>query len=244
MNLQSDFLHRLESIVSSAGELAQSCRTGLQMDLKPDGSIVTNADREVEKYLFDGLSRLAPKATFWGEESGFAPPGPDGAWLIDPIDGTSNFYFGLPLWGVTVGFIQLGRVIAGSVALPDLGWSFRAMEGQGAELNGEPMISAKPGPILPFELVGQADDGAKAFDTIPGKRRHFGAFVVEAMFVAKGGIRGLLSTKARLYDVAGSLVVLRELGYRVVTADMAPFDESHWHIDSPCGPFAVLPPEP
>ncbi|MBS1724183.1 MAG: hypothetical protein JSS66_14665 [Armatimonadetes bacterium] len=242
MALPTDLLSTLEAVTVEAGRLAQSLRRNMEVSHKPDGSLVTSADRDVEVMLREHLPGIIAETGIWGEEFGFEEPGPNGTWLVDPIDGTSNFVFGQPLWGVTIAHMAGGRLTAGSVAMPDLGWSFVAVEGQGAFKNGERLATVKCGPIERFELVGQADDGSEAFDFLPGKRRHLGAFVAEAMFMATGGMRAMTATKASLYDAAGSLVVLREAGAEVRNADGSAFDESKWLAPGRVDPFVILPP--
>lgn len=241
MPVKNGLISELEQIVREAGIMAQSARKGMVVSTKPDGSLVTTVDQEVERFLRQELPKLVPDTTIWGEEYGFAEPGPGGSWLVDPIDGTSNFVYGQPLWGVTVGLLEAGKLVAGVVAIPDMDWSFRAAFGQGAFFNGEPMVTLNSGPLQKCQLVGQADDIRDPFHFLPGKRRHFGAFVVEAMFLAKGFFRAMTSTKVKLYDAAGSLVVLRELGIEVRTLDGELFDEGKWMRDERCEPFAMVP---
>lgn len=241
MPLDQGLVIELERATKAAGDMAQKKRESLATELKPDGSIVTNADRDVETFLRKELGPLVPGATFWGEEFGFDEPDSETVWLIDPVDGTTNFAFGQPLWGVTVALMQDGRLEAGTVFLPDLGWSFRAGLGDGAFMNGNPLDPVEPGPIKPFELVGQSDDKSDPFDFLPGKRRHYGSFVVEGMFLARHYLRAMTSTKVKLYDAAGCLVVLRELGLEVRTKEGCLFDEAHWLRDVRCEPFAMVP---
>lgn len=221
--------------------MAVRLRSTAVTERKPDGSLVTTADKDVEAFLRAELPTLLPGTSIWGEEFGFEEPGPAGTWLVDPVDGTSNYVFGQPLWGVTVALLVEGRLTVGSVVVPDLGWAFSAATGEGAWLNGSRLPHIAPGPIQPFELVGQADDGHEVFDFLPGKRRHYGAFVVEAMMMAKGGLRAMIATKAHLYDAAGSLVVLRECGADVRTPRGEDFDEAQWARPGRCGPFAIVP---
>lgn len=208
---------------------------------KEDGSLVTEADREVEQFLRNELKHLAEGATFWGEEYGYQEPGSGGLWLLDPIDGTSNYAYGQPLWGVTVALAQEGTLVAGVVALPALGWSFRALRGHGAWCNGERMAQIPAGCVKPNELVGRSDERHDPFTPLPGKRRHFGSFVVESMFVALGMFRAMTSTRVKLYDAAGSLVVLREVGIEVRMKSGEGFDESQWLRDVRCDPFVMAP---
>lgn len=236
----SDLLNLAVPIVQAAGKQAQSLRATMEVRLKPDGSIVSDADTLVEEQLRRNLGPLLPEATVWGEEMGFAEPAEAGWWLIDPIDGTSNYVFGQPLWGVSVGLYKHGRLEMGIVDLPDLGWTFAAALGAGATRNGVALPQVKTGPIARHELLGHADDNHEAFSFLPGKRRHLGAFVIEAMFMAAGGLRAMTSTKCKLYDAAASIVILRELGAEVRTARGCLFDESAWAQPVLCEPFAIV----
>jgi myo-inositol-1(or 4)-monophosphatase len=171
-------------------------------------------DRAVEEWLRPRLEELYP-AAIWGEEFGLEGDHETACWMIDPIDGTSNYVFGLPLWGTTVG-LRIGKqIVAGVVALPDLGKLYSGSLGDGAFCNGDSMPKCKPGPLQRYHLVGYTH-----LDMIPvwqpkvgGKGRVCGACVIEAMFLADGGRHSLVLGRTCLYDVAGSLAVLQELGF-------------------------------
>ncbi len=123
----SDALSRLGAILDSAARIAVAERARMHVESKPDDSLVTNADKAVERYLRGELPALAQKSTIWGEEEGYEPEGPGGLWLVDPIDGTSNYRFGQPLWGISVGLYRNGGVPEiGGIALPDLGETYLA----------------------------------------------------------------------------------------------------------------------
>lgn len=215
-------LLELDRILGEAGRIAQRAREDLRSELKPDGSIVTNGDRLVETYLRQELRGLRPGASFWGEEFGFQPETPEGLWCIDPVDGTSNYSFGSPIWGVTAGLVHGEGVRLGAVVLPDLGETYLADE-HGTWMNGVPMAPIPPGPIKPEELVSASDPILRTLiDQIPGKLRNSGAFVVDAMWVARQRFRGLVGQREKLYDVAASLLILRNLGADIRYADGAP----------------------
>ncbi len=230
-----------DGVLRHAAEIALDCRRRLVRELKPDGSMVTNADREVEAYCRRALTEALPGSTVWGEEEGFEEPGPNGLWLVDPIDGTTNFAFGQPLWGITIALWREGALQVGAVCLPDLDRWFLAERGRGATCNGLPLAPVSPNPIRQEELIGLADDSPGPFRGLGGKSRHVGAFVVEAMFVALGYYRAMTATRCKLYDAAGSLVILRELGARVVTATGEGFDDGRYVRPVLCEPFAVVP---
>src|SRR6187431_648871 len=109
----------LESIARQAGKIAQDARRESTRELKPDGSIVTNGDRLVEEFLRRELPKVV-NAPIWGEEYGYAEEDPNGVWAVDPVDGTTNYAFGSPLWGVSIALVKGDEVELGAVFLPDL----------------------------------------------------------------------------------------------------------------------------
>ncbi|MCW5936283.1 MAG: hypothetical protein KIT11_03125 [Fimbriimonadaceae bacterium] len=234
-------LRELERVMAEAAEIALAAREELKVENKGDGSLVTNVDRAVETFLRERLVPMVPGTTVWGEEFGYEEPGENGSWLVDPIDGTSNFAYRQPLWGISAGLLQAGRLTRGAVILPDLGESYVAAEGQGAFLNGDRLLNVVPGPVKRTELMAHSEEVAPEFEVLGGKPRMLGAFVIEAMFAATGRIRGMTSHRCHLYDAAGSLVVCREVGLRVQHTDGREFDESGFARPVSCGHFAILP---
>ncbi|MBI1757067.1 MAG: hypothetical protein HYR64_08185, partial [Fimbriimonas ginsengisoli] len=175
----AEFRSEIEAALRQAGNLAQECRGSEPPELKPDGSLVTVGDRRVEDYLRDALGRLLPGAAFWGEESGHAEPAADGLWAVDPIDGTSNYAFGSPLWGVSVALVQDRRPVVGGIFLPDLGECYISEAGAGAWKDGRPLEPLLRGPVKPFELIGASDPAIRQVgrNGLPGKLRCAGSVV-------------------------------------------------------------------
>lgn len=233
MAYPSPLLSSLGAIVQEAGALAQRMRkAGIGRELKPDGSIVTPADREVEVVLRKQLVDLYPDTNVWGEELGFATEGEGGLWLVDPIDGTSNFSFGSPLWGVSVALMRAGELELGAVVLPDLNEVYLAERGRGAFLNGQAMPPIPPGPIRPEELVSYEPKGCVSLDTpLPGKLRCAGAFVIDGTFTARQRYRGLIGCREKLYDVAASVLLAAELGADIRYANGSPMVLSELVVD-------------
>ena len=104
---------------------------GVSVDTKPDGTPVTVADREIEQALADALMRLRPEDAVLGEELG-ARGASRRRWLLDPIDGTSNFVSGNPEWGTHVALEDDGQIVLGVITRPALGLSWWAHRGHGA----------------------------------------------------------------------------------------------------------------
>ena len=201
----------------------------MESELKPDGSIVTTADREVEAFLRSELASAWPGTSFWGEELGRGEPSEAGHWLIDPIDGTSNFNFGSPLWGISVAFAVGDKLELGAVWLPDLGESYLCEAGNGAFAGGVPMEPIPPGPVLKHQLVSCNELILRRYspDQLPGKIRCAGAFVVDGTFTARQRYRGLIGFGEFLYDAAPCILIAQELGadIRWATGEPLPISE-------------------
>ena len=234
----------LEPIVREAGRIAQKAREELVRELKPDGSVVTNGDRLVEEFLRRELPRLVLDAGIWGEEFGYETEGPGGLWTVDPVDGTTNYAFRSPIWGVTVGLVKGAEFAVGAVFLPDLGEMYLASLGHGATLNGQPMKPIPPGPVEPFQTVSYGETLMRRYPGVvwPGKMRCTGAFVVEAMFTATQRYRGMIGIREKLYDVAGSVCIARELDADVRNADGTPLNMAELKENRPiAGPWLIFP---
>ncbi|HZH98584.1 MAG TPA: inositol monophosphatase family protein [Fimbriimonadaceae bacterium] len=211
MSGYSDLLPELERIAREAGRIAQRARENFVRELKPDGSVVTNGDREVEVFLRRELTTLVPGSTVWGEEFGYEEEGPGGLWCVDPVDGTSNYSFGSPLWGVSIALIVGTRPVLGAIGLPDLRELYLGADGAIVKRNGVPMPPVPPGPVEKHELVSYNDHIARMGQPLPGKMRITGAFVVDAMFMLGQRFRGLIGYREKLYDMAATALFAQQL---------------------------------
>lgn len=235
---------KLEELLRQCGDIALAVRSDHDRQQKTDGSLVTKADQQIEDFLMDRLPELVPGTCVWGEEHGHRLPGKAGLWVVDPVDGTTNYSFGSPLWGTSIGLVQDGRITLGGIILPEMNEVYSAHLGGGATLNGQPLPLVRDGEIDRTELVSYAEDTLFAYPTadIPGKMRYNGAFVVEAAFMAKGAFRGLISQRANLYDIAASVVILCELGAEFRQVNGSPIDLD-WVTQNGRmpGPFVIFP---
>ncbi|HJP81903.1 MAG TPA: inositol monophosphatase family protein [Fimbriimonadaceae bacterium] len=213
----SEELRLLAESMDQAAEIARQNRHPHQFKLKPDGSIVTDADVAVESYFREQLARDWPGTTFWGEEFGRDPISGTGYWLIDPVDGTSNFAFGSPLWGISVALAVGTRIEFAAIWLPDLNEKYLGQVDNGAWLNSEPLPQIPHGTVQRHELVSQNERVGRHYgrQSIPGKVRCAGAFVVDGMFTATQRYRGLVGLDEYLYDAAASILINQELGAEV-----------------------------
>lgn len=236
-------LAKLIAIVDDAGKNALQMKSGRVIELKDDGSHVTNVDRQTELRLKSSLLPQWPGTNLWGEEFGFEPMGEKGLWLVDPIDGTSNFAHGLPLWGISVALMDAEGLQLGVIALPELDVILAAERGGGAFWNGESMAKIPAGEIAVTDLVSVNESHAKRLKLdLPGKFRLSGAFVIDGAFTVKQYFRALYGVNEKLYDIAASVLAARELGGHVAFFDGEPFNELDWVVDDKIGrPWGIFP---
>ncbi len=220
----ADLRASIAEIAIRAGRLALDAKGATESFLKPDGSIVTTADRDVESFIRSELHKLTPSIPVWGEEHGFAQDDGDGVWVVDPIDGTTNYAAGAPLWGVSIALVQESTIQVGALAIPEFDELYLAARGEGATRNDRTLNVLSPGPIEPSGVVGYCEAVAKLGLSLPGKQRCLGSFVVEGTWVASGRFRGMVGMRERLYDVAAAVLLIEELGGDVRYADGHPFE--------------------
>ncbi|MBL8724556.1 MAG: inositol monophosphatase [Planctomycetes bacterium] len=184
------------------------------------GDFVTPVDLRSERRLRAALRRALPEAGFLGEETDPADLGRDWLWVVDPIDGTSNFAHGLPHFAVSVALLHCGDpVLAILHAFPENA-SYLAMRGNGARRNGRALRMPK----------GRCDDGAilgcqwfrgqqdlrflAALQRDGGRIRTLGSSVTQLLDVAVGRLDANVQEQGRVWDIAAAGLVVEEAGGR------------------------------
>ena len=136
--------------------------------------VVTAMDRASEELVADRIHAARPDDGLLGEE-GSDEPGTTGVrWVVDPLDGTVNYLYGLPFWAVSIGVEQDGQAIAGVVHAPVLGWTFTATRGGGAFRNGE-RLHGSPVTSLAQVLL------ATGFSYVSERRRYQGGWIAQVL---------------------------------------------------------------
>jgi myo-inositol-1(or 4)-monophosphatase len=216
----------LKKLVVEAGQLARRLADDFTLEIKSDDSFVTSADRAVESYLRENLACLLPDAGFFGEEEGFTNHHARRLWAIDPIDGTSNFVFGIPLWGVSVALVEEETCRLGVIFLPVLDELYWAEAGGGAYLNGKRIMAVDSGEFTSEDVICYASDAVSAdlLSMMPGRPRCFGSAVVKLAWTAAGRVRGAISL-GKLYDLAAGLLLCREAG-----CETRYLSGAEWHL--------------
>ena len=180
-------------------------------ELKPDRSLVTEADREVERFLVERLRAIEPEAQVLAEEGTAAEARDDKrpTWAVDPIDGTAVFVAGLPSWSISVGFIRDGQPELGCVYLPIPDEMFLADVGAGCSWNGSQVEMKEP---TKADWLAVPSNFHRRFrSSYPGKHRCLGSTAAHIAWTARGAAAAAISY-AHLWDIAGALACCRASG--------------------------------
>jgi fructose-1,6-bisphosphatase/inositol monophosphatase family enzyme len=214
-----------EQLARAAGDMALAGRKSGIVTATTKSSptdMVTQYDKASEDMITAGLRELRPDDGIVGEE-GASREGTSGiTWHIDPIDGTSNFYFDIPMWAVSIGAVDDNGPIAGAVYAPALRDMFTAARGEGATLNGD-RISVRENTVLSDALVctgfsyhvSQREAHARRVATMVGQIRdirRFGAAAIDLCFVACGRLDAYFEEHLNSWDLIAGQVIATEAG--------------------------------
>lgn len=220
-------LRALEAALRGAGRIALAGFRRVAPEIKDDGSVVTQADRDAEDHLRAALEALLPGVPFLGEESP-PPPGDDGwLWAVDPIDGTQGYATGFSYFCNVIGLMLGGRPVLGAVLLPALGPAgdlYLGGQGVPASRNGVPIEVVRPDSKVAPAFFAPSDVHRRKGFRFPGKIRCVASTAAHVTLVADGGAVGALVTWAYLWDVAGPLAILEAAGGAACHDDGSPLD--------------------
>ncbi|ACK52594.1 Inositol-phosphate phosphatase [Methylocella silvestris BL2] len=207
----------------------------LQVSVKGPGDFVSAADKRAEKVLFEELSKARPGYGFLMEESG-AVEGSDKShtFIIDPLDGTTNFLHGLPIFSISIGLVREGQVVAGLVYNPANDDMFVAEKGQGAYLNNRRLRVAARRDLGEALIgcgtphIGKANGHARfkqEFSAVMANVaniRRLGSAALDLCYVAAGNYDGFWERDLQQWDIAAGIIMVKEAGGYITDADGGP----------------------
>jgi myo-inositol-1(or 4)-monophosphatase len=196
----------------------------LQVSLKGPANFVSAADKRAEETLYAELTKARPGYSFLGEEGGKR----DGAdkshtWIVDPLDGTTNFLHGIPQFAISIALERDGAIIAGLIYNPAIEELFVAEKGKGAFLNdqrirvavrtrlSEAVIACGLPHIGRGDLVLARKETGAMQEQVAGLRR-FGAAALDLAWIAAGRLDGYWERDIKPWDMAAGLILVREAG--------------------------------
>lgn len=195
--------------------------------------LVTDADIQSEAAIIETITKAFPDHAILAEESG-DHDGSGGRWIIDPLDGTTNFAHGLPQFCVSIAFAADDDILAGVVLAPLLDELFVGIRGQGAQLNGTPIAVSTTKVLADSLLVtGFPYDHQTIFDELMRRFqrcltatqgiRRLGSAALDLCYVANGRFDGFWEQHLKPWDTAAGFVVASEAGARTTVFSNAPY---------------------
>ncbi len=239
--------------VADAGAQARRARTslrGLDVRRKGCGDFVTAVDLRIEARLRRSLSSAHPGHGFLGEEGGGSELAADFVWVVDPIDGTSNYARGLGYYAVAVACLHRGSPVVAAMSCQPEDRIYSAIQGLGA-FRGRRRIRLGRGRLDDGSILGcQWHRASTSLDFVPGlvatgaRLRNFGCTVVHLCEIAMGRLDGNVQEQGKIWDVAAPGLLVLEAGGRFTGWDgrpVFPFADLDGTIDYPtvAAPAAV-----
>jgi myo-inositol-1(or 4)-monophosphatase len=211
-------------------------RSTFQVREKSPANLVTEVDIQSEKIILDILIRLHPDIDFLTEEQNVPyKENAEQRWIIDPLDGTTNFAHGYPLFGVSIALESNGSVVLGVVFIPMLEEIFVAERGKGAYRNDAPIevshVDELPQALLasgfPYDAWTNSDDNTNEWAALLKSVvscRCDGSAAIDLCHVAAGNLDGYWELELEAWDMAAGSLIVEEAGGYVSLPDGKPFN--------------------
>lgn len=194
-----------------------------KVELKGPSDLVSYVDKESEKSIIKGLKKIIPDAGFITEEETTSQGRKEFTWIIDPLDGTTNFVHGIPNYCVSIGLMYKGEIVSGVVYEVANDECFHASKGNGAFLNGQPIQVRKDPDIrncvlatgFPYYNFERLEEYLRILNDLmkhtQGLRR-MGSAAADMAYVACGRYGGFFEYNLNSYDIAAGVILVKEAG--------------------------------
>ena len=219
-------------------------RSGFRVDKKGAIDLVTEVDLECERMCRTTIADRFPDHDILAEEMGATSAARTPSryrWVFDPLDGTTNYAHGLPIFCSSLALEIDGRAEVGAIYDPTRRELFTAERGLGARLNGAPLGVSRTGVLgdallvtgFPYDVQKQAGDLVALFGEFLGRARavrRLGSAALDLCYVAAGRFEGFWEQHLKAWDVSAGALIVAEAGGRVTGMDGSPFDPAAGHL--------------
>jgi myo-inositol-1(or 4)-monophosphatase len=215
----------------------------IQRKVGQETNLVTEVDRQSEELIVGIIKRHFPQHDILAEESGYKIAGVDGTrekkseykWIIDPLDGTTNYTHHFPVFAVTIALERAGELILGVVYDPNFDELFTAEKGKGAYINGKRMSVSKTDRLIrsllvtgfPYNVRDNPDHAIEHFVNFLKEAqaiRRMGSAAIDLAYIAAGRIDGFWEVALNPWDVAAGVLLIREAGGKVTDFSGNPYN--------------------
>lgn len=227
----SKLLQQAISMARAAGDVQMEYFRSSHLNIETKSNtydVVTAADKASEKLIKDYIHTEFPTHGIISEESADENAGNEWRWVIDPLDGTTNFSQGLPTFCVSIALEHNEEAVVGVVFAPYLGELFHAVKGGGAYLNGKPIRCSQKKSLaesvlatgIPYDKLTNPDNNIKEVTEVaPLVRgiRRLGSAAMDLAYVGAGFLDGYWELALNRWDVAAGMLIAREAGAKLVS---------------------------
>jgi len=231
----AEYLQTAIDLSRAAGDILNHYATRDKLvEFKGQANLVTVADKESEELIIGGILARYPTHSILAEESGATQPGAPVQWIVDPVDGTTNFAHGYPFYCVSIAVEENGKPICGAVYDPVRDEMFTASAGGGAFCNGERLrVSTVDRLSQALLITGFPYNFRERIDTVMDQFRKFlvasqavrrgGSAALDLCYVAAGKLDGFWELNLQPWDTAAGRIIVEEAGGLVTDFNGGPF---------------------
>lgn len=227
MNSNSEYQPYLSfaaSLAAECGQLAAETFGLHSARRKSDGTLVTKTDEQIDQLISARIGETYPTHAILSEEqSTIYDPAYEYTWVVDPVDGTTNFTHGMPIWGVSIALLRCGQPVVGVLDFPSLREQFQAVVGEGTWRAGERITSSPLTEVDDQQLIMKCTRTDRLFQMrTPLKSRIMGSAAYHLCKVADGTALAGVETTPKVWDLAAAYLIVHEAGGVLVAADGEP----------------------
>ena len=247
MAATDDFREVCERAARAGGQVLLDWMGKFEIREKGPADLVTDADLASQEIVQQTLLGAFPLHGFLGEENKSIPSRDQGyRWIVDPLDGTTNYAHGIPAFAVSIALERAGEIVVGCVYEPVRNDCYLAVAGQGATLNSRPLrvstitdlSKAVVAMSLPPQLTRDSRDLAEFIEValVVQSMRRIGSAALNMCYVAAGQFDAFWSTNTKIWDVAAGVLLIQEAGGLVTNLQGGPFSHTPPHFLSAATP--------
>ena len=226
LRLSSGQIKSINDLLDEVSERQRNDFGNISSDLKPDGTLITNCDRWSDQRIVEGLQNITNQEGVLSEEGSQKVPESEAYWVVDPLDGTTNFSAGIPYWAISIARMVKGEPETAFLDVPALRKRFIAIRGKGVWLNGD-QLNEKTREKVNSDCISLCSRSIRVLQRkpdqpFPGKIRLLGVSSLNMISVAIGQTVAALESTPKIWDLAAAWLVLSELDCSIKWLDLNP----------------------